>query len=104
MPLWYLIAIHVIFADDSCLVVSGDDLEQLDDNIRSVKKYREEWYRLAGFSINRKKSKLIGFGCSPSPVSIDGFLVKLKKLVKFLGVSIFSDLGWKYHTSRLCEK
>ena len=40
LPLWDSIATHVIFADNSCLVVSGDDLEQLNDNIRSVVKYR----------------------------------------------------------------
>ena len=55
MPLWDSIATHVIFADDSCSIVSGDDLEQLNNNIRLVAKYREEWYRLAGFSINGKK-------------------------------------------------
>ena len=56
MPLWDLVATHVIFADDSCSIVFGDDLEQLDDNIKSVVKNREEWYRLAGFIINGKKA------------------------------------------------
>ena len=104
MPLWDSVATHVIFADDSCSIVSGDNLEQLDENINSVVKNREDWYRLAGFRINGKKSELIGFGCSPSPVSIDGFLVKPKKQIKFLGVTISSNLGWKDHTSRLCGK
>ena len=36
MPLWNSVATHVIFADDSCSIVSGDDLEQLDENIRAV--------------------------------------------------------------------
>ena len=104
MPLWDSVATHVIFANDSCSIVSGDNHEQLNENINSVVKNREEWYRLAGFQINGKKSELIGFGCSPSPVTIDGFLVKPKKQIKFLGLTISSNLGWKDHTSKLCGK
>ena len=36
------------FADDSCSIVSGDNLEQLDENIKTVVMNREEWYHLAG--------------------------------------------------------
>ena len=31
-------------------------------------------------------------------------MVKPKNISKFLGVTISSNLGWKDHTSRLCEK
>ena len=91
-------------ADDSSSVVFGDDMEQLHENIKSIVNSREEWYRFAGRCINGKKSELIGFGCSPSPVLFDAFLVEPKKFTKFLGVTISSDIAWKEHTSRLCAK
>lgn len=78
IPLRDLIATHGIFANDSCFVFSCDDSEHLSEKIRSVVKPRKEWYRWAGFCINGEKSGLIGFGCSSSPVLVDGFYCNLK--------------------------
>ena len=51
-----------------------------------------------------RKANSLDLVVRPAPVSIDGFLVKPKKLIRFLGLTISSDLSWKDHTSRLCEK
>ena len=82
MPLWDVIVNNVIFADDSCSVVHGDNMVDLNRKIESAVKLREEWYSLAGFSINGKRSELMGFGCSPDAIMVGGCLVVPKTELK----------------------
>ena len=63
MSLWDLVVNNVIFADDCCSIVQGSTMEELNRKIESAVRIREEWYRFAGFSINGKKSELMGVGC-----------------------------------------
>ena len=104
MPLWDLVVNNVIFADDCCSIVHGSTMEELNRKIESAVKIREEWYRFAGFSINGKKSELMGVGCTPDVIMVDGCLVVPKNEIKFLGLIISSDLSWKSHTKSLCDK
>ena len=104
MPLWDLVVNNVIFADDCCSIVYGSTMEELNKKIESAVKEREDWYRLAGFSINGKKSELMGVGCIPDAIMVDGCLVAPKNEIKFLGLMISSDLSWKSYTKSLCDK
>ena len=78
MPLWDLVVNNVIFADDCCTIVHGSSMEELNKKIESAVKARVDWYRLAGFSINGKKSEMLGVGCNPDAIMVDGCLVAPK--------------------------
>ena len=103
MPLWDIVVNNVIFADDCCTIVHGSSMKDLNMKIELAVKSRVDWYRLAGFSINGKKSEILGVGCNPDPIMVDGYLVSPKNEIKFLGLKISSDLGWKAHVKSLCD-
>ena len=75
-------------------------MKDLNRNIELAVKTRVDWYRLAGFSINGKKSEMLGVGCNPDAIMVDGYLVAPKNEIKFLGLKISSDLGWKSHAKK----
>ena len=43
-------------------------------------------------------------GCNPDAIMVDGCLVVPKNEIKFLGLKISSDLGWKSHIKSLYDK
>ena len=45
----------------------------------------------------------MGVGCIPDAIMVDGCLVAPKNEIKFLGLKISSDLGWKSHVKSLCD-
>ena len=53
-------------------------MEELNRKIELAVKTRVDWYRLAGFSINGKKSEMLGVGCNPDAIMVDGYLVAPK--------------------------
>ena len=61
-----------------------------------------EWFESAGLTVNPSKSEIMGFGFTPAPVVIAGKIVEPKSKIKFLGLTIRSDLRWSDHVDGIC--
>jgi len=92
------------FADDGSDVIFADTVEECQYLIQETADRKAEWFRNAGLTLNVTKSELIGFGFTPNPILVNGQTVSPKTSIKFLGLTIQSNLKWDTHVSDLCNK
>ena len=78
--------------------------KEINHKIRLAIDSRTEWYRLAGFAINGKKSEVMGFGFTPEAITVDGVVVEPTTEMKFLGLTIKNDLTWGTQVKKLCGR
>ena len=93
-----------MFADDSCSIIHGNCIEEVNRKKKSAVVFKTEWFKSAGFSINPEKSELIGFGFKPDSVTINGNVVEPVEKIRFLGLTITTDLSWREHVKIVCTK
>jgi len=103
-PLWCPDSSGVHFADDGGDIIAADTEAECQELIQKVAEKKAEWFRLAGLSLNAKKSELIGFGFTPAPIMIEGETVHPTTSITFLGAIIDNKLNWDLHISKLCDK
>jgi len=92
------------YADDGLDIVHGLNAEECNSKLQQIANERVDWYKNIGLSLNLAKSETIGFGYTPGPISIDGQIISPKMEIKFLGVTIQSNLKWSTQISSLCNK
>jgi len=101
---WSAISIVTNFADDSTDLVWGDTDSECNEKIKLVVSDKLKWYSDVGLPLNAKKSELLGVGFTPDPISIEGNVIEPKQAIKFLGVTITSDLKMDTHVNNICNK
>ena len=104
MPIWEKVGKSVLFADDGCTLISGKHMDDLNNKVSEASIAKCDWYASAGFVINGEKSELMGIGCVPNSITVAGCEVKHKDSIKFLGITISSDLEWNSYVGKLCNK
>jgi len=92
------------FADDSFDIVHGNTIAECNENMRKVVEQRTKWFKNIGLTLNVGKTELIGFGFSPSPVTIAGQLITPVDSVKFLGFHLQANLKCDEHINYLRNK
>ena len=106
-----------IFADDTTLVCSGKNKEDLKSNIVSNLIHAEEWFSANKLSLNLKKTKIIFFhpkkGNNPVNIEINNTSIESigehrekekDRYMKFLGFKIDDELTFKYHIKEILNK
>ena len=103
--------LFILFADDTNLFFSGNDIWKLKEIVNSELINVSNWFRANKLSLNTKKTKFILFGNKQIPdlvnkfsVSIDGYLLEQVQHTKFLGVFIDAKLNWKTHIEYIAMK
>ncbi|PNF17023.1 hypothetical protein B7P43_G02754 [Cryptotermes secundus] len=100
----------VLFADDTNILITGNDMLSLNEKIQNVKNQLEKWFYENHLIINTEKSKVIFFrGSRSTPIIRSIFSLNNKEVVcssdvKFLGICITEDLSWATHTQYVCKK
>ena len=99
---------YILFADDTNLFCSNENVkvlyEQINDGLAKLKK----WFAINKLSLNIEKTNYIKF--SPGKSSINMNLMIGDKTIqrvtstKFLGVTIHENLSWKLHIAEICSK
>ena len=103
--LWTTLSFLIQYADDGGDIISGDSDIELNKNIRATALARTNWFNLAGLSLNASKSELIGFfGSRPEPLEIEGHTIQPSTSIKFLGLTIQSDLKFQDHVDDISSK
>ena len=65
------------------------------------KRWLAFWFDVVGLSLNASKSKVVGFGFYPNPITINGVTILPSKSFKFLDLTIQSDLKLNIHVENL---
>jgi hypothetical protein len=100
----------IMFADDSNLFMSGNNLYSLSNSLNREIPTLLEWLRANRLSLNVDKTQAMIFGRKNNTVPndinimIDGKKLEIVSQTKFLGVILDSNLSWKQHISYLKTK
>lgn len=106
-PLLYLI----LFADDTNLLLSGDNYNDLTVVLNHQLLLLSEWFQSNKLTLNVAKTNYMLFGSKPKrtlanslKIVIDGKPISHVTEVKFLGIMIDENLNWKSHASLVSSK
>jgi hypothetical protein len=98
----------VLFADDTNVFCSGDDLDTLQKNINEELYKLKLWFDWNKLSLNVSKTKFMFFGRfrlnTQLKIEIDGVAIEQVHKIKFLGVTIDDKLSWKPHITHVKYK
>jgi len=101
---WSAYSILFGYADDGTDLVYGQTIDECNEKIRKVMAARQQWYKLAGMSLNVEKTKIMGFGFSPNPLMLGNIEIEPSSSMKFLGFTIQSNLGQDIHVNSVASK
>lgn len=98
----------ILFADDTNIFVSGDDLQQLCQIVTLELKRVNKWFKQNKLSLNLSKSKMMIFGNGNSnaheAIQIEGVVIERVHEIKFLGVIIDDRITWNSHIKYITTK
>lgn len=118
-PLLFLIYINdlpcsinypmTLFADDSSIVFTCNDINTFENEINYNLNIVIEWLKINNLIINLKKTQFMNFyqrksSLQPLNISYKGEKILETKSTKFLGLYIDNDLSWKTHSDQVCSK
>ena len=98
----------ILFADDTNIFFSDNDLSTLQDTVCKELSVLSKWFAANKLSLNASKTNYIVFNsCNRNyafDIRVDGQVIKQASHVKFLGVYIDSNLSWENHISHVCNQ
>jgi hypothetical protein len=99
----------VLYADDTNILVTGKNEEELQTSLSVTTKQLERWLCENDLIVNTTKTVAISFHSSQSKISLKPniFLqnskIAYKSEVKFWGICITENLNWHVHVKFLCN-
>ena len=100
-----------LFADDTTILDTDKDLPILVTRLNCELLVLDKWFKANKLSVNTEKTKYIIFGEDrrhtpkiTTEILINGQILEKVSSIKFLGVDIDSNLGWKTHINRIQNK
>uniref|UniRef100_A0A672FN99 Reverse transcriptase domain-containing protein n=1 Tax=Salarias fasciatus TaxID=181472 RepID=A0A672FN99_SALFA len=97
----------VLFADDTTIFCTGDDLQALEQEMNTELKKIKSWLDRNKLSLNLGKTKLMVFGnmgTNDVEIKLDDKIIEKVNEIKFLGVLIDDKINWKSHISHVQRK
>lgn len=98
----------ILFADDTTVFCSGDNLEQLLDTVEKELQLLKQWFDLNKLSLHVGKTKCIIFGKKKrthnKKLTINSTEIEIVSETKFLGTIIDENLNWKSHIKYIQSK
>ena len=95
----------IVFADDTNLFYSGDNLSQVCETVSTELDKLHSWFQVNKLSLNISKTNVMIFGnkqCEDNHVvSINGMDINMVYVTKYLGVHIDSHLNWCEHINHI---
>ena len=98
----------VLFADDTTIISSGHNLQQLLNDITQEMDKVKIWFDQNKLSLNLEKTKYILFGNRKieisEPIKIDNKYIERVEQATFLGVVVDNRMSWKPHINHVRTK
>ena len=99
---------NILFADDTCLIFTGDNLEELSNNANAKLALVYDWCCFNKLTINPSKSEYVLISnCSTQVeplIHIGGNAIQKRTSVKYLGVHIDDRLKYHSHVDNLKKR
>ena len=99
-----------LFADDTCLLLSDSNLQDLETKINSDLIKLSSWLRANKISLNVTKTEVLPFRSKSKTVSyhmklkLDDHILKFSSKVKYLGILLDEFLIWNFQFDTLASK
>ncbi|VEN51647.1 unnamed protein product [Callosobruchus maculatus] len=98
-----------LYADDTCIIISADNVETLENKIQVVIKEFDNWCYRNRLIINFSKTVTMEFHTKLKPphninFTFNGALITPSTSSKFLGIYLDSQLSWDDHINAVCLK
>ena len=97
-----------LFADDTSIFFSGNDLPLLNFNINLAMKKIEKWFSDNYLTLNTNKTNYMVFSKRRQPfnfsINLSSVSLDEVKEIKFLGIWLDKNLKWDYHTTSVSNK
>jgi hypothetical protein len=92
----------LLYADDTSVLVSGDNIHEIQTKFSHVLNSLNLWFTRNGLSLNMKKTKVLKFetinrGNIPMQLQYKNEVLNDTMNIKFLGLEIGKFLNWKTH-------
>ena len=98
----------VLFADDTTIMYSCDDFNQLQSTLEAEGNKVIEWLKANKLVINLTKTQSMLFsfkrGNPNFSLNLENAIIEEQQVTTFLGVLIDNKLTWKSHIAHLCSK
>ena len=101
----------VIFADDTNLLIEGNDLGKMIDSLNQELKEISDFFKANQLKLNPKKTKSVIFRRKTlrhdyvlSDILLDGEVLTVNDEASFLGITIDSNLSWEKHCTNVANK
>ena len=101
----------VIFADDTNLLIEGNDLGKMIDSLNKELKEISDFFKANQLKLNPKKTKSVIFRRKTlrhdyvlSDILLDGEVLTVNDEASFLGITIDSNLSWEKHCTNVANK
>ncbi len=102
-----------LFADDTLISISGDNYEQLVDDLNSELLIFNEWLCVNKLSLNNSKTKCMVLGSKANcenfhqlklNININGSVIEYVNEIKYLGIVLDPQLSFSSQIDYLCKK
>ena len=98
----------ILYADDTNILFSDRELPNLEKKLENVISSTSNWFKQKQLVLNADKTNFMHFKTSKSLKNFDTDLknsdIKQATEVKFLGITITSNLTWKSHIEQIARK
>ena len=96
------------FADDTCLICSGESPTAVNATLLDDLNVLSQWIILNKMQLNLKKSSIMWFSIKPPavlspPVVVGDTALSVVSRQKYLGVMFDSQLNWHHHVAGRCK-
>ena len=99
---------YILFADDTNLYCSNENVEVLNERVNEGLTKLKKWFAINKLSLNVEKTNYIKFSPGKNSnnmnVMIGDKTIQRVTSTKFLGVTIHENLSWKLHIDQICSK
>jgi hypothetical protein len=100
----------VRYADDTTIVISGNNPQTLKEDVENAIKDLGSWFSENRLIINSQKTQIMLFGKKKNAqwtdfsVTVEGVEIACSKSIKILGVTLCPDFGYEEHISNALKK
>ena len=101
----------VKFADDTNLLVTGSNLEEMIDTLNDELETVSDFFKANQLKLNAKKTKVVCFRKKALPMAtenytvlLDGEQLEFDEAAVFLGLTLDSNLNWEKHCINVANK
>jgi len=102
-------SIPILFADDTCILISHSNLFDFKNEIKTLFINLNEWFKNNLLSLNFSKTQLINFTTRNTnqieiPIDYNNTTIPISSATKFLGLRVDCTLSWRDHIDLITKK